>query len=268
MDIAAHAEQIARDGYTIVPRAVPAEMLDALSADLERIEREHSVVPAGNVFEGERTVRIYNLLARGKIYEGIPVLPSVLPIVEQVLDVGCLVSSLSSIAILPEEKAQVLHADDQLIPLPRPHVPIICNSMWALTDFTADNGATRVVPGSHKRDRPPAFGEEVETIPAEMERGSILVYDGSLWHGGGANRTEARRVGIAMNYCAGWVRQQENQQLGIPIEIARGFSPRLRKLCGFGLYRGLLGHIDKCSPVDLLDGTGPRRVVGLVKGVG
>jgi ectoine hydroxylase-related dioxygenase (phytanoyl-CoA dioxygenase family) len=95
-----------------------------------------------------------------------------------------------------------------------------------------------------------------------MGRGSVLVYSGSLWHGGGANTTSARRFGIAMNYCAGWMRQQENQQLGIPLEIARGFAPRLRKLCGFGLYRVLLGHIDKCSPVDLLDETGPHRVVG------
>ena len=72
----------------------------------------------------------------------------------------------------------------------------------------------------------------------------------------------ARRIGLAMNYCVGWMRQQENQQLGIPREIAKAFSPRLRKLGGYGLYRRLLGHIDKCSPVDLLDETGPRRIVG------
>jgi ectoine hydroxylase-related dioxygenase (phytanoyl-CoA dioxygenase family) len=99
-----------------------------------------------------------------------------------------------------------------------------------------------------------------------MPRGSVLVYHGSLWHGGGANHSSARRVGVAMNYCAGWVRQQENQQLGIPVEIARGFSPRLRKLAGYGIYRGLIGHIDKCSPVDLLDDAGPRRVVGEPRG--
>ena len=95
-----------------------------------------------------------------------------------------------------------------------------------------------------------------------MRRGSVLVWNGSLWHGGGANQTSERRIGLAMNYCAGWMRQQENQQLGIPLETAKGFSPRLRKLIGYGLYMKLLGHVDKCSPVDLLDGTGPRRVVG------
>jgi len=142
-------------------------------------------------------------------------------------------------------------------------VPIVCNTMWAITDFTADNGATRLLPGSHRDERAPVPGEEVEgVIAAEMPRGSVLVYNGSLWHGGGANRTGERRVGVAMNYCAGWVRQQENQQLGIPVETARGFSPRLRKLVGYGIYKGLIGHIDKCSPVDLLDGTGPRPVVG------
>jgi ectoine hydroxylase-related dioxygenase (phytanoyl-CoA dioxygenase family) len=94
-----------------------------------------------------------------------------------------------------------------------------------------------------------------------MPRGSVLVWHGSLWHGGGANRTGERRVGIAMNYCAGWVRQQENQQLGIPREIARGFSPRLRELVGYGVYRGLIGHIDKRSPVELLGEAGDLETV-------
>ncbi len=264
-DVESHVARVGRDGYTIVENALDLALIDALLADLERIERQEEVVPAGNIFEGLNTVRIYNLLARGKIYEAIPVHAAVLPIVEGVLDRGCLVSSLSSIAIDPGEAAQIIHADDQLIPLPRPHVPIVCNTMWAMTDFTVANGATRLVPGSHAWDRAPTPGEDVPTIAAEMRRGSVLVYNGSLWHGGGANATGARRIGVAMNYCAGWVRQQENQQLGIPLDVARGFSPRLRKLCGFGLYRNLIGHIDKCSPVDLLDRDGPRPVVGIIR---
>ncbi len=261
--LAAHVRRVASDGYTIVNEAIDSGLLDALQVDLARIEREERVAAGDNIFEGFRTVRIYNLLARGKIYESIPVHEAVLPIVEQVLDSGCLVSSLSSIAIDPGEVPQPIHADDQLIPLPRPHVPIVCNTMWAVTDFTGENGATRLVPGSHTLPDAPSFGEAPETIAATMRRGSVLVYNGSLWHGGGANASTGRRIGIAMNYCAGWIRQQENQLLGIPLETARGFAPRLRKLCGFGLYHGLLGHIDKCSPVDLLDRTGPRRAVGL-----
>jgi len=263
--LAAHVERVVRDGYTIVNDAIDPALLDALHADLARIEREERVAPGDNIFEGFRTVRIYNLLARGKVYEAIPFHDSVLPIVERVLDSGCLVSSLSSIAIDPGETEQPIHADDQIIPLPRPHPPIVCNTMWAVTDFTKDNGATRLVPGSHKRDSAPPLGEPLETVAAEMRRGSVLVYNGSLWHGGGANVTMSRRIGVAMNYCAGWVRQQENQQLGVPLAIARDFPARLRKLCGFGLYRGLIGHIDKCSPADLLDGGPARPTVGFVK---
>ena len=261
-DVAAHVARVQEDGFTIVEGAIEPALLDALTAELRRLETELDARPAANLFEGVRTVRIYNLLARGAIFAQVPVHERVLPIVEGVLDRGCLVSSLSSIAIGPGEAPQPVHADDMLIPLPRPHVPLVCNTMWALTDFTDDNGATRVVPQSHLFDRAPELGRSYETVPVEMKRGSVLVFNGSIWHGGGENRTEQRRVGVAMNYCAGWIRQQENQQLGIPLEVARGFSPRLRKLIGYGIYRGLLGHIDKCSPIDLLDGTPPRRVIG------
>jgi ectoine hydroxylase-related dioxygenase (phytanoyl-CoA dioxygenase family) len=176
----------------------------------------------------------------------------VLPIVEGVLDRGCLVSSLSSISILPGETAQPIHADDQLIPIPKPHVPTVCNSMWALTDFTEANGATRVIPRSHLADCSPDYGAPYDSVAAEMPKGSVLVWHGSLWHGGGANATDERRVGVAMNYCAGWIRQQENQQLGIPREVAARFSPRLRELCGYSIYNGLMGHINKHDPVEML----------------
>jgi ectoine hydroxylase-related dioxygenase (phytanoyl-CoA dioxygenase family) len=261
-EVATHLARIERDGFTIIEDAIEPELVEALALDLLRIEREHRIVPANNEFEGPNTVRIYNLLVHGPLYERIPVHPRVLPVVEGVLDPGCLVSSLSSIGIGPGEKAQPIHADDQLIPLPRPHPPVVCNTMWAITDFTEENGATRIVPGSHRWDRAPDYGAPVEgTVPAVMRRGSVLVWHGSLWHGGGANHTGERRVGIAMNYCAGYVRQQENQQLGIPREIARGFSPRLRELVGYGIYRGLIGHIDKQSPARLLDDRAETKVV-------
>jgi ectoine hydroxylase-related dioxygenase (phytanoyl-CoA dioxygenase family) len=250
--LAAHAERIDRDGYTILEGVIEPELRDALTDDLVRLERFYGVTPSDNGFEGTKTVRIYNLLALGKLYEGIPVHTNVLPVVEGVLDDGCLVSSLSSIAIDPGESAQPIHADDQLIPLTKPHVPTVCNTMWALTDFTEANGATRIIPGSHRRDHSPDFGAPYDSIAAEMPAGSVLVWHGSLWHGGGANTTDERRVGIAMNYCAGWIRQQENQQLGIPREVAAGFSRRLRQLCGYGVYNGLIGHIDKHSPAEML----------------
>ena len=256
-----HAENIRRDGYSIVVDAIDADLVGALADDLARIERDNGVVPANNAFEGPNTVRIYNLLVHGPNFERIPVHPNVLPIVERVLDRGCLVSSLSSIAICAGEGAQPIHADDQLIPIPKPHVATVCNTMWAITDFTDENGATRIIPGSHLYDHSPDFVTEYDSIPAEMRRGSVLVYHGSLWHGGGPNRTQDRRIGIAMNYCAGYIRQQENQQLGIPREIAARFEPRLQELVGYSLYNGLIGHIDKTHPKELLGAPPKSRLV-------
>ncbi len=126
--------------------------------------------------------------------------------------------------------------------------------MWALTDFTEANGATRVIPGSHRSAESPDLLRPYDSIPAEMPKGSVLVWHGSLWHGGGANHTIDRRMGVAMNYCAGYIRQQENQQLGLPIGTVRHFPPRLQELVGFGVYRGLIGHIDKKVPANLLLG--------------
>ena len=260
-----HAGRIERDGYTVVERAVEADLVDALKTDIERLEHDLEIGCGENLFEGVKTRRIYNLLARGKVYERAVEHESVLPIVERVLGKSFLVSTVSTVSIEPGERAQPIHADDQLIPLSRPHRPLTCTVMLAVDDFTEENGGTRIVPGSHVRNTVPDMLAEHDTVPTVMPRGSVLIYNGSLWHGGGANRSSHRRVALAIGYCVGWMRQQENQQLGIPLDIARGFSPRLRKLAGFGIYKGLYGHIDKCAPLDLLDGTGPRVVVGVVK---
>ncbi len=247
-EVATHIDRIDEVGYTIIEDAIEPELIDSLQDELLQLERDLGIVPADNLFEGTRTTRIYNLLAHGPDFERIPVHPSVLPVVEGVLDPGLLVSSLSSIAIGPGETAQPIHADDQLIPLPKPHPPTVCNTMWALTDFTEANGATRIIPGSHKASDSPDSTSHYDSIPAEMARGSVLVWHGSLWHGGGANHTTERRVGVAMNYCAGYIRQQENQQLGLERDRVRQFPPRLQELVGYGLYRGIIGHIDKSVP--------------------
>ena len=242
-----HLRRIADDGYTILPHAIDPDFIDEITEALRRLEGELGAVPADNLFEGVHTTRVYNLLVHGPTFEKIPVHPDVLPVVEGVLDHGVLISSLSSIAIGSASDAQPIHADDQVIPL-APHVPIICNTMWAITDFTEENGATRLIPGSHLRDHAPNPLEHYDTIAAEMPKGSVLVWVGSLWHGGGANLTETTRVGIAMNYCAGYIRQQENQQLGILPEWCAYVPRRLQELIGYSVYNGLIGHIDKQHP--------------------
>ena len=243
-------------GYTVLPDVFDADRAAALVADLERLEQELGTVPAGNSFEGARTLRVYNLLAHGPLWQALAIDPAVLARVEGVLDHGCLMSSLSSIRIQPDEVAQPIHADDQVIPLGKPHAATVCNTMWALTDFTEANGATRIIPGSHLRDHDPDFGTPYDSIPAEMPRGSVLIWHGSLWHGGGANTTGDDRIGIAANYCAGFIRQQENQQLGLPADLVATFAPRLQELVGYGIYRGLIGHIDKRTPADAVLGAG------------
>lgn len=249
-------EDIARRGYTVLHDVFDAERAGALVADLERLERELGTEPAGNSFEGARTLRVYNLLAHGPLWEELAIDAAVLPVVEGVLDGGCLMSSLSSIRIPPDEVVQPIHADDQVIPLGKPHAPTVCNTMWALTDFSEANGATRVIPGSHLRDHDPDYGAPYDSVPAEMPRGSVLIWHGSLWHGGGANSTGEDRIGIAANYCAGFIRQQENQQLGLAPDLVATFPPRLQELVGYGIYRGLIGHIDKRTPADVVLGAG------------
>jgi ectoine hydroxylase-related dioxygenase (phytanoyl-CoA dioxygenase family) len=257
-----HARHIAKQGYTIVEGAIEPDLVDALDDDLLRLEHDLGIVPAHNTFEGLHTVRIYNLLAHGPHFEQIPVHPAILPLCEQVLDPGLLVSSLSSIAIGPEESPQPIHADDQVIPLPKPHPATVCNTMWALTDFTEENGATRIIPGSHLADESPDFGRHYDSIPAEMPKGSVLVWHGSLWHGGGANTTSERRVGIAMNYCAGYIRQQENQQLGLP-SWWPGSPTASRSWSGTASTRDLSAiSTRRCRPIDCCTPTPSSRCFG------
>lgn len=247
-----HLDSIAKVGYTVVENAIDSDLLDELNRSLLSLEEALGIKPGANVFEGHKTIRIYNLLAHQMVFQKVPTYKKVLDIIEGVLDKGCLISSLSSISIDPGEIAQPIHVDDALIGLSRPHKAVVCNSMWALTDFTEENGATRIIPESHHWEDTPEYGKSYETIAAEMSKGSVLIWPGSLWHGGGANLSNKRRVGIAMNYCAGFIRQQENQQLGLSQELVSTFSDRLIELVGYGTYRGLIGHINKKSPAQVI----------------
>ena len=249
----AHAERIDRDGYTILERVIEPGLVAALADDLVRLERFYGVVPSDNGFEGTKTVRIYNLLALAKLYEAIPVHANVLPVVERVLDDGCLVSSLSSIAIDAGESAQPIHADDQLIPLTKPHVPTVCNTMWALTDFTEANGATRIIPGSPSARPQPRLrcavrqrrGRDAGRERARLARKPV------------ARRRRQRHRRTASRHChellrgldppAGEPAARHPPQCG-----GRASRPACAQLCGYGVYNGLIGHIDKHSPAEML----------------
>lgn len=261
-----HKAELVGQGFTILRDAVSPALRAMLISALERLEREEGFGYRDTAFEGRRTVRIYNLLAHDPVFREVPVQENVLPVAEAYLDPELQLSSLSAITLGPGEAAQPLHADSQLIPLPRPHVPIAVNALWALGDFTALNGATRVVPGSHLYPQAPAYRQGEAELPdgliqAEMPAGSVLLFDSQLWHGGGANTTADKRFALACYYCAGWIRPQENQQLGVPLDRARQFPRRLQELCGYSVYRGQFGHVENRDPIELLGRERRRSMV-------
>lgn len=258
---AKHAAQIAEQGYTVIEGAASTALVGELRAALDRVEREHALGYAGSRFEGYQTVRIYNLLAYGEPFWQVPLHAAVLPIAEQVLDPELLLSSLSAITLGPGQEGQPLHEDTQQIPLARPRPPIALNAMWALSDFTEANGATRIIPGSHRYDGPPPFGAELPTVAAEMPAGSVMLFDSQLWHAGGTNTTAERRYAISCYYCVGWMRQQENQQLGVPMELAARMPRRLQELMGYGVWRGQYGHIANRDPIELLGRERTTRMI-------
>lgn len=248
------AERVREAGHAVLEEVLAPERVAELTAVLRRCMEAAEVPFGANEFLGLRTRRLFNLLARDRVFSDLPIQPAVLPVVEGVLDPECLLSSLTGIEMHPGETEQPLHADDGSIPLPKPHVPITCTVLFALSDFTHENGATRLVPGSHRRDHSPRRGDR--DAPAEavaMPAGSALVIHGSLWHGGGANQSAAPRLAIVCNYCAGWVRQEECQLLAVPREQVAEFPARLQALVGYGTYRGLLGHVDQVSPAEWVD---------------
>ena len=150
------------------------------------------------------------------------------------------IGSSTGIEILPGENAQMLHRDDVIYPMHIDGVEWQVGVMWALTDFTADNGATHVVPGSHRSDY--TEGENGATVQAVMPKGSALFYLGSTWHGGGANHSDKPRVGIITTYALGWLRQEVNHYLTVPRERAEGFSRTVQNLMGYRGHGPYLGR--------------------------
>ena len=242
--------------------AVVERYLDPLDVRVKKEELERVVagIPTGrNSFEGFTTRRIYALFAKTRRFDAQAIDPLLLAVVERSLGQGFLLSAPTGISIGPGEAAQRLHRDDSVYPVARPHQELVINTMWALDDFTTENGATLVAPGSHRwpADR---RASEAEVMPATMPAGSVLFYLGSLLHAGGANRTQAPRLGVILEYCAGWVRPQENHVLGVPKDIVRELPERLRELLGYGIHGNFLGYVDGRHPAKFLDDE--RRVHG------
>lgn len=255
------AAEIEERGYAVAENVIPDALRESLVERIDRAMRDFEIPFGENAFLGRHTRRIFNLLARDRLFEIPPVFARTLPVIERLLDDECLLSSLTAIEMNPGEARQPLHSDDGSYGFLRPAPTYIVVAIWALSDFTKENGGTHVVPGSHRRDRRPRRGDDPETVQVEMSAGSVLLYSGSLWHGGGENRSPARRMGIVNNYCAGFLRQEESQLLAIPRERVAGFEPRLRRLVGYGTYRGLIGHVDQRNPEILVDPAAETKMI-------
>jgi ectoine hydroxylase-related dioxygenase (phytanoyl-CoA dioxygenase family) len=240
-DIQVHADKIRDDGYTVIERAADPDLVEGLKQALERTEREHGLGNVRTSFEGFKTVRINNLLTYDDIFWEVPLHQNVLPIVERVLDKECLLSSFCSLVLGPGQQAQPIHEDTQLIPLPRPHIPITLNAIWALSDFREDNGATRILPGSHKYASSPEYGKDYDAITATMPAGSVMLFDSALWHGGGANTSDARRFAFSCAYCWGWMRQQETCNSASPLKPPGGFRGACRNFAATASKRDSSG---------------------------
>jgi ectoine hydroxylase-related dioxygenase (phytanoyl-CoA dioxygenase family) len=238
-------EQLEQDGYLLIENAIDADQVAWARRDLEAVLTE---TPLGrDDFEGHNTRRVYALFAKTRALDALATHPTILSILDHVLDEYHL-SAPAGIEIGPGERAQVLHPDDALYPIPRPHVELVVNIMWPLIDFTEANGATRIIPGSHKwgGDRYP--GPSDEPVSITMPAGSALVYLGSVWHGGGANNTDEPRLGVVLHYARAWLRQVEQHVLAVSPDVMATLPDRLQELLGYNIAKPFIGYVDGRHP--------------------
>lgn len=255
-DVADLTAALRADGAIIIDNLVSPAVIDEAMAELApHIE---ATPFSGDDFGGRKTKRTGALIARSETCRDFLMHPVVRSVVGDILGHSTThqVHLTQVISIDPGQPAQPVHRDQwafDFFPFPGDY-EVQCNTIWAATDFNEANGATRVVPGSnHAEDR--LKFKHGETIAAEMTKGSVLVYTGSVYHGGGANTSDTTRTGINLTYNVGWLRQEENQYLSVPTEIARTLDDDLLKLMGYSMGSYALGYVgDVQNPLDALMG--------------
>jgi ectoine hydroxylase-related dioxygenase (phytanoyl-CoA dioxygenase family) len=238
-------EALERDAFVIVEGVLDADRVAAMRDELGRVLE---ATPTGrNDFEGFGTKRIYRLFGKTRAFDDLAVHPVMLGVLDRVLG-PCQLSAPTGILIGAGEVAQGLHRDDSIYPLPIPHAEVVLNTIWAFDDFTAENGATRFVPGSHRWEAGHWPVEADATVLAEMPAGSVAFYSGSIWHGGGANRTDRARLGVILEYAAAWLRPQENHVIGVPPEVVATLPEPLQEMLGYNIYPPFVGYVDGRHP--------------------
>ncbi|GII84222.1 hypothetical protein Ssi03_22120 [Sphaerisporangium siamense] len=232
-------------GFCLIENPLPPakfkELVERLT-ELAEAEREDN---SAFLYDGGNQ-RVFGLLNKGTIFEEIVQNEAVCELMEELLGYNFLLSSIHANIAGPGGARMALHPDQTFARMPWPPYPFVANSMWMLDDFTEENGATRVIPGTHLLGRPPdyAAGEgDIETQAVCGPAGTVMVFDGRLWHQTGANRTKDRlRHGILVYYCRAYIRQQENPFVAVDRDVHDRATPLMRRLLGWEIYQGALGQ--------------------------
>lgn len=255
--------RLARDGYCVVKHLVAPGVIAGIDAMLEA---DFAATPfcVGDFF-GPQTKRFGRLLTRAPATRELVMHPCILGLADDVLRDGCdriALNLTQAIEIHPGAPAQFPHRDHDLWPVLKGAQQYQVNVMWPLVPFTAENGATRIWPGSHlvgyERER-----EEEASVAAVCDPGDALVWLGGTHHGAGANLSDAPRRGLVVSYCLGWLKPFELQWLVYPPEVAKDFDPALAALVGYAQHRPNLGNVDGRCPSALLEGPVPDHVAAV-----
>jgi len=236
-----------RDGAAVVESLVSTSLVDAIAADL----REHLDTfgyRSKRDFSGHNTNRCHHVIEESPDSVQLISHDMAMGVADEILLPHCesyQINSITAIEVCPGQKVQNLHRDDCVFPVQIPGLEMVLGSLWALTDFTEENGATHVVPDSHRHIAMDATIDLSRREQAVMPQGSILFYLGSTLHGAGANYSDAPRLGMINGYSLGWLRQEVNQCLSVPLEVARNYDERMRCLLGYTTHDKLGDRLGK-----------------------
>lgn len=245
-----YLDKVLQDGYVVISDLLSPQQLDVIRADVEPL-LDHR---GRNFFEGELTQRVYSVLAKTFALNPMVEHPMILALLDAVLQPSYLLSQLQVINILPGEKQQPLHADDGYVQMPRPRKFVSAATVWAIDDFTEENGGTAVIPGSHQWGEKQPDSEDIKRqISCEMKAGSAVFFLGTLWHGGGANVSSKPRLAATAQYCEGFIRPQENFSLSVPLERAALCSEDVKRMLGYSIFGPFMGMVDGKHPKRLLE---------------
>jgi len=263
-DLERHMADLETDGFTIIEDYLRAAQIEQFRAGLAPYLGAYR---GRNPFEGHTTERVYTLVGRGKVFEESASDPRLLAILDRLLRPNYLLSADHAICIYPGEKAQRLHTDDSFYPFPRPRPSISISTIGAIDAFTSQNGGTVMYRGSHKwpAERIQALGAALmsgaTTADTQcvnhltMPAGALCVFQGTLVHGAGANKSDAPRLAYTNHYCEPWARPQENFYLGVPKEKVREMSRQMQILLGYELLTtgSIMGQVGGYNPAKTLD---------------